>query len=110
MLLENLEETTKVEEKSVESKWDEAQLVALKILYKRWDEIKARDGIPPIAVDRTNSYHGQYIKTLTDLDMVWREIVALRKTMGLESNNGKGRERTCRWCAEREGKEFDHWC
>ncbi|TGO56829.1 hypothetical protein BELL_1378g00010 [Botrytis elliptica] len=110
MLLGNFEETTKMEEKSVESKFDESQLAALKILYKRWDEIKARDGIPPIAVDRTNSYHGQYIRTLTDLDMVWREIVALRKTMGLESDNGKGRERACRWCAEREGKEFDHWC
>ncbi|KAF7852759.1 uncharacterized protein EAF02_012158 [Botrytis sinoallii] len=81
MLLGNLEETTKMEEKSVESKVDESQLAALKILYKRWDEIKARDGIPPIAVDRTNSYHGQYIRTLTDLDMVWKEIVALRKTM-----------------------------
>ncbi|TGO09218.1 hypothetical protein BTUL_0175g00200 [Botrytis tulipae] len=96
MLLGNLEETTKVEENPVESKFDEAQLVALRILYKRWDEIKARDGIPPIAVDRTNSYHGQYIKTPTDLDMVWKEIVALRKTMGLESNNRNGRERTCR--------------
>lgn len=99
-----------MEEKPSELKPDESPLAALIVLYKRWDEIKARDGIPPIEVDRTNSYYGQYIKTTTDLDIVWKEIVALRKTMGWESDKGKGRERRCRWCAEREGKEFEHWC
>ncbi|KAA8569072.1 hypothetical protein EYC84_000742 [Monilinia fructicola] len=93
-----------------EFKDHESHLAALLILYRRWDEIKARDGIPPIAVDKTNSFHGSYVKPTTDLDMIWSEIVGLRKHLGMESQ-GPGKEKWCRWCkeSESEGKEFEHW-
>ncbi|KAJ8066808.1 hypothetical protein OCU04_004193 [Sclerotinia nivalis] len=99
-----------MDKKPAESKFSESQLAALLILYKKWDEIKARDGIPSIAVDKTNSHHGSYVKPITDLDRVWTEIVGLRKLMGWESDNGQGREKWCKWYNEREGKDFEHWC